>query len=96
MKKKIDWDKVWKSFQHWFDYHAKDYSWETQENSIAFGRAWSCRYRLPQQFLQIGHRRLTPPTEDRMLADGWAVSKNNVYSESTKTDIEPAQSVECT
>jgi len=34
MKKKIDWNKVWKSFNRWFDYKAKDYSWETQVKQI--------------------------------------------------------------
>lgn len=30
----IDWDKVWLSFNRWFDYRAKDYRWETQEKQI--------------------------------------------------------------
>jgi len=34
MKKKINWTKVWKSFEHWFGYHAKDYTWETQQKQI--------------------------------------------------------------
>lgn len=30
----INWDKVWKSFNRWFDYTAKDYTWETQVKKI--------------------------------------------------------------
>lgn len=33
-KRKISWDKVWKSFNRWFDYYAKDYTWETQMKKL--------------------------------------------------------------
>lgn len=33
-KKKINWDKVWKSFNHWFDWHAKETTWRTQAKKV--------------------------------------------------------------
>ncbi len=33
-KTKVNWEKVWKSFNRWFDYKAKDYMWETQSKKI--------------------------------------------------------------
>lgn len=33
-KEKIDWNKVWKSFNSWFEHYAKDYTWETQAKQI--------------------------------------------------------------
>ena len=33
-KTRIHWVRVWKSFNHWFDWHAKDVSWEAQAKQI--------------------------------------------------------------
>ena len=33
-KTKINWERVWKSFNRWFDYYAKNNSWENQVKQI--------------------------------------------------------------
>ena len=30
----INWDKIWESFDKWFDKDPKDYTWETQQKKL--------------------------------------------------------------